>query len=88
LYCVLNSESPLKEVPLYMLYLPIPAISYMAVVCVVFRVCTCSALYYHIAGVVGMAEQALGALKWMKAGLNVEKSRDKKKGKVRKMSVL
>jgi len=37
---------------------------------------------------VGMAEQALGALKWMKAGLNAEKSRDKKKGKVRKMSAL
>ena len=35
-----------------------------------------------------MAEQALGALKWMKAGLNAEKSRDKMKGKVRKMSAL
>ena len=66
---------------IYMLYLPIPAISYMAAVCekdVVFRVCTCSALYYHTAGVVGMAEQALGALKRMKAGLNAENSRDKK----------
>jgi len=75
------------------LYLPIPAIIYMAAVCekdVVFRVCTCSTLYYHTAGVlvVGMAEQALVALKWMKAGLNAEKSRDKKKGKVRKMSAL
>ena len=35
-----------------------------------------------------MAEQALGALKWMKAGLNAEKSRDKMKGTVRKMSAL
>ena len=74
------------------LYLPILAISYMAVVCekdVGFRVCTYSALYYHTAGVVGMVEQALGALKQMKAGLNAEKSRDKKKGKVRKeMSAL
>jgi len=55
----------------------------MAAVCekdVVCRVCTCSTLYYHTAGVVGMAEQALVALKWMKAGLNAEKSRDKKKG--------
>jgi len=35
------------------LYLPIPAIIYMAAVCekdVVFRVCTCSTLYYHTAG--------------------------------------
>ena len=37
---------------------------------------------------VGMSEQALGALKWMKAGLNAEKSRDNMKGKVRKMSAL
>ena len=73
------------------LCLPIPALSYMAVVCVslyVHAVCTCAITILQV-WLHGMAEQALGALKRMKAGLNAEKSRDKKKGKAwKEMSAL